>query len=61
MKKPVTRRSGDRPDGRLINNLTVSEKYGPFYNPSSVGCANMYDDSIYLGETTACLHRAYTK
>ena len=55
MKKPVTKRTGDRPDGRLINNLTVSDKYGPFFNPSAVGCSNMYDDSIYLGETTAWL------
>ena len=55
MKKPVTRRTGDRPDGRLINNLTTYDKYGPFFNPSSTGSSNMYDDSIYLGETTAWL------
>ena len=55
MKKPVTRRTGDRPDGRLINNLTTYDKYGPYFNPSSTGSSNMYDDSIYLGETTAWL------
>lgn len=55
MKKPVTRRTGDRIDGRLINNLTTTDKYGPYFNRSSDGCANMYEDSVFIGDTTAWL------
>jgi len=55
MKKPVTKRTGDRPDGRLINNLTTTDKYGPYFNRSSESNSNMYDDTIYIGETTAWL------
>ena len=51
MKRPVNRRTGDRIDGRLINNLTATDKYVPFFNRSSDGCANMYDDTIYIGDT----------
>jgi len=55
MKKPVTRRTGDRIDGRLINNLTTSDKYTPYFHRSSEGCSNMYDDTVYIGETTTWL------
>lgn len=55
MKKPVTRRTGDRPDGRLINNLTTTDKYTPYLHRSSAGCSNQYEDTIYLGETSAWL------
>ena len=55
MKKPVTRRTGDRPDGRLINNLTTTDKYGPYFNPGRECNSNMYDDTVYIGETTAWL------
>ena len=55
MKKPVARRAGDRIDGRLINNLTTTDKYTPYFNRSAAACANMYDDSVYIGETSAWL------
>ena len=55
MIKPVARRTGDRIDGRLINNLTTTDKYTPYFNRSAAACANMYDDSVYIGETSAWL------
>lgn len=55
MKRPVSRRTGDRVDGRLINNLTATDKYVPFFNRSSASNSNMYDDTIYIGETETWL------
>lgn len=56
MKKPITRRTGDRPDGRLINNLTNYDKYIPFFSRSADAASNMYEYSVYINDAEAWLH-----